>query len=134
MYKIERNKSDVIQLGLGNDVLDIRLGGLKQLKRYIEAQTRLLDIQKKLDNMSKAGVETPPADLVDFLGQTILYLFEVLFGEENTQKMADFFEGNYDEMLEAVLPFINSEVVPALKKMAKRDSSQLVKEVAGVSK
>ena len=102
MYKIERNKSDVIQLGLGNDVLDIRLGGLKQLKRYIEAQTRLLDIQKKIDNMSKAGIETPPADLVDFLGQTILYLFEVLFGEENTQKMADFFEGNYDEMLESL--------------------------------
>lgn len=133
MYQIQRKETDCIKLGLGDEVLTIKLGGLKQLKKYIEAQERLLEIQKKLDNMNKAGAETT-GELVEFLGQTILYTFEVLFGEENTQKMADFFEGNYDEMLEAVLPFINSEVVPALKKMAKRDSSQLVKEVAGVSK
>ena len=130
MYKIERNKKYVVQLALDDEVLNIKLDGLKQLRKYIEAQGRLVDIQKKLDNMkTEETTEEKANELIQFLGNTVIYLFEVLFGESNTQKILDFFEGNYDEMMTAIMPFINKEIVPTLRKMADEESKAVVEKI-----
>ena len=113
MYKIERIKKYSVQLALNDDVLNIKLDGLKQFKKYLEAQERLLDIQHKMEIMSKNAPEDKNLDeMITLLGDTIIYMFTVLFGEENTQKIVDFFEGNKDEMKTAVKPFITKEVIP----------------------
>ena len=97
MYKIERIKKYTLQLALNDEVLNIKLDGLKQFKKYLEAQERLLDIQHKMEIMSKNAPEDKNLDeMITLLGDTIIYMFTVLFGEENTQKIVDFFEGNYD--------------------------------------
>lgn len=133
MYKIERNKKYTLQLALNDEVLNIKLDGLKQFKKYLEAQERLLDIQHKMEIMSKNAPEDKNLDeMITLLGDTIIYMFTVLFGEENTQKIVDFFEGNYDEMMTAVMPFITKEVIPTLKAVAKEQSKAVVERIKNV--
>lgn len=133
MYKIERNKKYTVQLALNDEVLNIKLDGLKQYKKYLEAQERLLDIQHKMEIMSKRTPEDKTLEeMITLLGETIIYMFTVLFGEDNTQKIVDFFEGNYDEMMTAVMPFITKEVIPTLKAVAKEQGKAVVERIKNV--
>lgn len=133
MYKIERNKKYTVQLALNEEVLNIKLDGLKQYKKYLEAQERLLDIQHKMEIMSKGTPEDKTLDeMITLLGETIIYMFTVLFGEDNTQKIVDFFEGNYDEMMTAIMPFIIKEVIPTLKAVAKEQGKAVVERIKNV--
>ena len=130
MYRVERAQRNIVQLGLGDEVISIRIGGLAVWKKYIQAQERLLDIQKKLEAYGKEEKEAP-VELMTLLGDTIVYIFQLLFGEDNTKKIVEFFEGEYDEMFSALLPFITKELIPKIRETAKNDSEQMAKRIAG---
>lgn len=130
MYRVERAQRNIVQLGLGDEVISIRVGGLAIWKKYIQAQERLLDIQKKLEAYEREQKETP-VELMTLLGDTIVYIFQLLFGEDNTKKIVEFFEGEYDEMFSALLPFITRELIPKIKETAKTDSEEMAKRIAG---
>lgn len=130
MYRVERAQRNIVQLGLGDEVISIRVGGLAIWKKYIQAQERLLDIQKKLEAYEREQKETP-VELMTLLGDTIVYIFQLLFGEDNTKKIVEFFEGEYDEMFSALLPFITKELIPKIKETAKTDSELMAKRIAG---
>lgn len=134
MYKIERKKANTVQLLLGDEVLTIKLGGIDQYKKYIEAQGRLLEIQKKIEHMEKSGKTAMPSDLLSYLGDTVTYTLEVVLGKENTQKIIDFFEGEFEEMLVAIMPFLNKEVLPKLKSVVQTESAELARQIADVSR
>ena len=101
-------------------------------RKVLDAQGKLRDIQTKIENMAKNNVEVND-ELVEFLGQTVIYLFNVAFGEANTQKILDFYEGNYDEMLMKVYPFFLNVYLPALKAGAKKESQDCAKRLAGAT-
>lgn len=126
MYRVERSRKNIVQLGLGDEILDIKVGGLVQLRKYIEGQQRLVDIQKKLEAMKDREV---PLEIVSLLGETIVYLFTILFGEENTKKIVAFFEDEYDEMFSAILPFINKEIIPKMREIAQAESEKVANEI-----
>lgn len=129
-YKLEREKPNYLELDVNGDILRINVGGMALYKKVIEAQSRLRDIQQKIDLFTEKGKEITP-ELVQFLGEAVLYMFSVSFGEANAQKILDFYEGNYDEMLAKVYPFFVSEFVPALKQSAREDSKNYARKLAG---
>ena len=47
-------------------------------------------------------------------GNAVMALFTVCFGEEGAQKIVEFFEGRYIEMLAEVYPFIQEKILPKL--------------------
>ena len=47
-------------------------------------------------------------------GEAVLALFNVCFGAEGTEKIVDFFEGRYIEMLAELYPFIEEKILPKL--------------------
>lgn len=123
MWKLERENGRVLQLDCNGEVLNITIGGLKMYRKVIEAQGRFVDIQQKIENMQKAG-NGYSDELLEFIGNTIIYLFNVSFGEANTKKICEFYEDNYDEMMKQVMPFFNQEFLPALREVAKIDSKR----------
>ena len=131
-YKLERAKATTIEIEVGNEILSIPVKGMSVYRKVLEAQGKLKDIQTKMDNLSKNGVKVSP-ELVEFLGQSVIYLFNVAFGEQNTQKILDFYEGNYDEMLLKVYPFFIQVYLPALKDRAKEESREYAKRLTGAS-
>lgn len=129
-YKLEREKPNYLELDVNGDILRIDIGGMALYKKVLDAQSRLRDIQQKIDLFTTKGKEITP-DLVQFLGESVIYMFSVAFGEQNTQKILDFYEGNYDEMLAKVYPFFVSEFIPALKQSAREDSKEYARKLAG---
>ena len=131
-YKLEREKTNFIEVEIGDSKLSIPVKGMAVYRKVLDAQGKLRDIQTKIENIAKNNVEVTD-ELVEFLGQTIIYLFNVAFGEKNTQRILDFYEGNYDEMLMKVYPFFLNVYLPALKAGAKRESQEYAKRLAGAS-
>ena len=131
-YKLERAQSHVIELDVGGEIITVTVGGMNLYKKVLEAQGKLKDVQTKIDTLSRNKIEITQ-ELVEFLGQTILYFFGVVFGEKNTERILEFYDGNYDEMLMKVYPFIIREFIPALKANAETESKAYAKRLAGVS-
>ena len=129
-YKLEREKPNYLELDVNGDILRVNVGGMALYKKVLDAQSKVSDIQKKIDAFTENGKEIT-SELVEFLGDSVIYLFSVAFGETNTQKILDFYEGNYDEMLAKVYPFFINEFVPALKQSAREDSKNYAKRLAG---
>ena len=49
------------------------------------------------------------------LGRAIVDVFAVFFGEDGTTKILDFYGGNYTDMMEDVLPYIQDILLPKLE-------------------
>lgn len=62
-------------------------------------------------------------------GKAVIAVFDVIFGEENTGKIVQFYENNFTEMLLDVFPFINNEIMPKIREASAARKTQL-KEAA----
>jgi len=129
-YRLERASNATIELEVGNETLIIPITGMTLYKKVLEAQGRLREVQAKIETLTKNKVEITQ-ELIQYLGETVLYLFSVAFGKENTDKIVAFYEGNYDEMLLKVYPFFINEYIPKLKENAKAESRSYAKQLAG---
>jgi hypothetical protein len=131
-YRLEREKTNCIELEVGDELLKIPTGGMALYKKILEAQGKLRDIQTKIERMT-ANSNPITEELVNYLGETVLYLFNTAFGEANAEKIVNFYEGNYDEMLLKVYPFLLNVFIPAVKEKAKAESQAYAKRISGAS-
>ena len=59
MFKLERDKAKYVQLEMNGEILNISVGGVKQLQDFIHAQERLVEVQKKVDNLQVSDNHIP---------------------------------------------------------------------------
>ena len=65
-------------------------------------------------------------------GRAVIAVFEVVFGDD-CEKILDFYENSYGEMLLDLFPFINDEIMPKIREASEQRKNQL-KELANRSK
>lgn len=75
---------------------------------YRKAQLDLIHAQKQVDKGADTALE-------DF-GKAVIGMFNVVFGEENTQKILEYFNGKYTDMCVQCMPFISDVVRPAIER------------------
>lgn len=120
MYQITRNHVvEDLQITDNGKVLDLHvdLAVDQILKRYLDAAGAFT---RARDEVSKGLTE----DRVQKLGETILALFVVIFGDDQAHKLVDFYGENYTEMLADVVPFINDVVAPKVNEAQGRIMAQ----------
>ena len=54
-------------------------------------------------------------EALEAYGKAVLAVFDVIFGEDGTKKLISFYDGNFNEMLLDVFPFINDEIMPKIR-------------------
>lgn len=83
----------------------------------IDCEAIALRYNEKFNEIIKAELAIKKGDTNGFAlyGSALKAFFELLFGEENTKKLFDFYENKYFEISVNVLPFIKSEVQPKIK-------------------
>lgn len=59
-------------------------------------------------------------------GNAVIAVFNVIFGEEQTAAIVEFYEGNYTEMLLDLFPFINNEIMPKIAEASEARKAQLL--------
>lgn len=120
MYQIKRNHIvEDLQIEDNGKTLDLHvdLSVDQILRRYLQAAEA---ITKARNNAGKGLTE----ERVEKLGEAILGLFGVIFGEAQTKQIVEFYGEAYTEMLADIVPFINDVVAPRVADAQQRIMSQ----------
>lgn len=121
-FKLKRfKKTESLELvneeGATEKIITVRLDkaglAMKASKKYVE-------IQRLQAMAEKARGKENTEELVTKLGQTVIDFFEIIFGEEDTKAILEFYEGNYIEMALEVMPFIQEKVLPTVRAIAQQ--------------
>lgn len=65
---------------------------------------------------------------IEAFGESVISLFELIFGAEDAKTLLNFFDGRYFEMVAQTAPFVTDIVLPAMKKAAKEQQARLSKQ------
>nr|DAM30245.1 MAG TPA: hypothetical protein [Caudoviricetes sp.] len=124
MYTIQKTQAfeDTLRInGENSETLDlhIRMNTSPQLvKEYRGLQIQLIDAQKKLK-------EQPGSDAaLSEIGEATIRMIALLFGEDNTRKMQEFYGGDYVTMFTDIFPYIQNVIAPKIQEMAKERKAQ----------
>ena len=115
MYQIKRNHL-VEELEIEDNgetlILTVDINIDSMIKKYNQAQYRIA--QASINAKAAAG-EKDMAKAEEAMGEAVLSLFEVIFGENQTKKILEFYDERILEMLGDIAPFISEVVAPAFQ-------------------
>lgn len=124
MFVIKRKENLIETVKFENNgkelMIDVKVNLLNTLNKYEKAsraiQLAIVDIQKgKLTDAKK-------------IGDVIIEMLTIVFGND-TQKIIDFYDGDYTELLLDVWPFIISVVTPAYQKVKKQRQKEIKQRI-----
>ena len=90
-----------------------------------ELRKRLVNVQNAEKLLKKAVSQEDYAAAYELFGQTVNDVFSVCFGAENTQRIAEHFEGDFIEMSVAVVPYVYDVILPKVNDSLQRRREQL---------
>lgn len=73
-------------------------------------------------------------EALEAYGKAVLAVFDVIFGEDGTKKLISFYDGNFNEMLLDVFPFINDEIMPKIRAASAARREQMLAAVKASKK
>ncbi len=84
-------------------------------------------VNKARENMAIAQLELEKDKRnVEAFGRAVLSLFNVIFGEDGTRRIVDFYDGKEGEMLLDMFPFINNVIMPQVEAASAARKQQLL--------
>lgn len=83
------------------------------LRKYLQVAGELTKAQQ----VARKGATE---EKVEALGVAVLNFFSVIFGDDQTKQLVDFYDGAYTEMLADVAPFINDVITPKVSEAQQR--------------
>jgi hypothetical protein len=130
-YQVTRSKRITETLELtdekGNVVesINVNLDADAVCTAFRKKQTEVIDAERRLKEIRKNGGETDLECAYEAYGNAVIAIFELIFGEEGTKKLLEFFEDNYIEMGIQVVPFINAVIVPKINETLRNRKAQI---------
>lgn len=128
MYQVQRKNRIVEQLQLvhaNGDIfctLDVDINVDRVGAQINQAYTLLQMAQEALSKDSKSP------EVADAYGKAVIALFNVIFGEEGTKQIIEFYGSRdaWTEMLVDLFPFINGEIIPKVNEASAERKKQLL--------
>lgn len=124
MYELRRSEKIVEQVKVGDDVIEVSLDVGAIQARFTKGYNELLRAQTALNGITGDNMDAMSERLEQY-GNAVVGVLQVVFGEENTQKILDFYEGNFTEMFTQIYPFIAEVVLPKISDASKRKADEL---------
>ena len=126
MYQVTRKNRIKEQLQLCHADGTVALTAEVDLNVDVIA-SRVSKAYETLGMAQNALAEDPrnPAPMEAY-GNAVIAVFNVIFGEEQTAAIVEFYEGNYTEMLLDLFPFINNEIMPKIAEASEARKAQLL--------
>lgn len=127
-YQVSRKKKISEELELLNEHGE----AAKTITVDIDVDRIAMEFNKRYNAVVRAQMaakavkaDAPNPEAFENLGNAIIELYSLIFGESQTTEMLDFFEGNHIEMLTQTMPFVVDVVMPSI-----RMSAEEIKESA----
>lgn len=107
--------------------LHIDLDACSIAERVNEKYIDLVHAQQETQGL-KAGITDPEtmAQAYDKLGNAVINVFKVVFGERNTADIVKFYDDRYTEMCTELLPFVTGVVIPKIREAASESRAKIM--------
>lgn len=127
-YQVSRHKRVQEELELTDEngkvihSLKIDLDADALAKQISEKYVSLIQAQR---NLALVKQEDSSKQL-EAIGNSIIDLFETVFGRGNTEIIIKFYENKYIEMCQEVLPFVINEIIPKVRQIAQESRNKVM--------
>ena len=123
MFELKRSEKIVEQIKLGDEIIEVNLDAGAIQTRFTKGYNELLRAQNALNGATSDTLDAV-SDMEQY-GNAVVGVLQVIFGEENTQKILAFYENNYSEMFTQIYPFIAEIIIPKISEASKRKAEEL---------
>lgn len=117
-YKLSKSKNII-------DTLELEDGRILKVKANIGA------IAHKFNAVYNTIIKCQKSEMTpsnaEKLGDSIIELMEITLGKENTDILIEYYEDDYVEMIEKIVPFIEGVFIPEIKKFVE-EKQRVAKE------
>ena len=110
------NVEKALVISLDIDTIALQLSS--KYSDYVASSRRLKEAQN-------SGDKTKFISIAAVYYQTLIDLFEMVFGRENTEAILEFYEHRYLEMAQQLLPYVYMEVLPKIRKSVKQQKNSI---------
>lgn len=124
MFELKRSEKIVEQIKLGDEIIEVNLDAGAIQARFTKGYNELLRAQNALNGATSDTLDAV-SDKLEQYGNAVVGVLQVIFGEENTQKILAFYENNYSEMFTQIYPFIVEVIIPKISEASKRKAEEL---------
>ena len=124
MFELKRSEKIVEQIKLGDEIIEVNLDAGAIQARFTKGYNELLRAQNALNGATSDTLDAV-SDKLEQYGNAVVGVLQVIFGEENTQKILAFYENNYSEMFMQIYPFISEVIIPKISEASKRKAEEL---------
>lgn len=121
-YRVQRSQKVIEDLELVDESgaiaerIHVQLDADDMVRKVSRKYLDLMRIQKEVTSIQDDHKEAA----LEQLGDAIIDLFEAIFGEADTEKILNFYEGNYIEMIQSVMPFISEVILPRMRQISQQ--------------
>ena len=133
MYKVTRKNRIKEQLQLCHANGDI--AAVIEVDLNVDEIAQRVNKAYEMLGMAQNALQKDLGDpkLMESYGNAVIGVFNVIFGEEGCQKIVEFYDQNWTEMLLDLFPFINDEIMPKIRQ-ASADRKEQLKAAAKLAK
>ena len=124
MFELKRSEKIVEQIKLGDEIIEVNLDAGAIQARFTKGYNELLRAQNALNGATSDTLDAV-SDKLEQYGNAVVGVLQVIFGEENTQKILAFYENNYSEVFTPIYPFIAEVIIPKISEASKRKAEEL---------
>lgn len=129
MYELKRSGKIHDEIKLGDETIKIDIGADAIIQSYRKRQIELIKAEQQIKECQKQGIGEENLDAsMEVYGKALVSLFNLVFGEEGTEKILKFYEGQYVEMAEHVLPYIVEHIAPQIQVVLDEQRARLKKK------
>lgn len=129
MKRLNRGKRLQAKLKLGKETLKIDVDALSVMRRFAGMHDTLAKAEKKAVRAYGGEFTAEKMDEVfEAYGTAIIDIMQLFFGVDNTEKILLYYENNYIEMSQFVLPYIHDTLVPLTRKILEQQRNALAKQ------
>jgi hypothetical protein len=89
-----------------------------------EMETRVAKAYEAM-SIARAELQKKP-DAVEAYGKAVIAFMETIFGDDQTAQLLEIYESDYTQMLLDVVPFIQDEIMPALKAVSTQTKERML--------
>jgi len=125
-FKAKRNKTLKSKIKVNGEVLehymdleDIMSKYSQYNAEFVKADTRLNELKGKDPSSVKDYYKRLDEAQKEY-GRSILYLYHIVFGEDNTDKLLTFYKNSAKEMLLMTVPYLTGTIARKTSKFLKR--------------
>jgi hypothetical protein len=131
MYKLNRNKKIQAKFKLGNgQIITVNLDAMKVMREFGPKHEALAKAEKEA--VAAVNAKKIDADeIFEAYGNAIFAVMDLFFGEKQRKDIVEYYENNYVEMTQFVLPYITDKLMPQVMKVLKQQRDALTQKYSG---